>query len=291
MTFAWPLALFYGWVFTAMTFVLLWRWSVPRQNAGIVDVGWAYTLGAWVVWYALVLPGDDARQWLFAAATGFWAVRLGTFILRRMGAEKAEDPRYRFLRQHWGERATWNFLFFFQAQGIANLLLTAPILLLMLNPRPLTLWDGLGAAIIVGSVLLERSADNQLAAWKGNPANKGKTCRTGWWAWSRHPNYFFEWLHWLAYPVAGLALWGTPLALWWPLTLLGPAVMFALLVRGTGVPYTEKRALKSRGADFRAYQNTVSSFFLWPAQPAPRGLRWLGARQAMETPVEGKAAD
>jgi len=273
---AWPLALFYGWLAVAVTFLLLWRWSVTHRNVGIVDVGWAYTLGAWVLWYAFVLAGDDTRQLLFALATGFWAVRLGTFILRRMRAEEAEDARYAFLRQYWGAQATWKFLYFFQGQGIANLLLTAPIMLLMLNPAPLTIWDWLGATIIVGSVLLERQADNQLAVWKKDPAHQGQTCRAGWWAVSRHPNYFFEWCHWLAYPVAGIALWGTSLAAWWPLTLLGPVVMFALLVRGTGIPYTEKRSLKSRGDDYRKYQAEVSSFFPWPTQPAPKFLRELG---------------
>ncbi|MFP4541313.1 MAG: DUF1295 domain-containing protein, partial [Opitutales bacterium] len=74
----------------------------------------------------------------------------------------------------------------------------------------------------------------------------------------------FEWTHWLAYPLMGVALLGTPLAPWWPLTLLGPIVMLALLLRGTGIPHTEKQAVKSRGDDYRRYQEEVSAFFPWP---------------------------
>jgi len=110
----------------------------------------------------------------------------------------------------------------------------------------------------------ERLADRQLDAWKADPANQGKTCRRGLWAWSRHPNYFFEWTHWLAYPLMGGALFASGLGAWWPLTLLGPAVMLALLLRGTGIPHTERQALKSRGDDYRRYQQEVSAFIPWP---------------------------
>ena len=254
-----------GWLLVAAVFLALWLLAVRRVNAGWVDFGWSASLVLLVGWYALML--DDGTGWrrlLYFALAALWGARLATYILRRLLREAGEDPRYRYLREHWAPRANRNFLFFFQAQGLANLLLTAPILLLMHLPRPqFTLFDGLGILVIAGAVVGETMADRQLAAWKANPENRGKTRRRGLWAVSRHPNYFFEWLHWVGYPVLGLALLGTPLAAWWPLTLVGPLVMLLLLVQFTGIPYTEKQSLKSRGEDYRAYQREVSAFFPW----------------------------
>jgi steroid 5-alpha reductase family enzyme len=80
-------------------------------------------------------------------------------------------------------------------------------------------------------------------------------CRAGLWRYSRHPNYFFEWVHWWAYVLIGHAA---------PLTLLGPAAMLLFLFRVTGIPYTERQALKSRGEQYREYQRTTSRFVPWP---------------------------
>ena len=76
----------------------------------------------------------------------------------------------------------------------------------------------------------------------------------GLWRYSRHPNYFFEWLVWIAYAMFALASpWG------W-ISLACPAVMLYFLLRVTGIPATEAQALKSRGDDYREYQRTTSAF-------------------------------
>ena len=254
----------FGWLLVALVFFGLWRRSIREQNAGWVDVGWSFTLVLLVCWYALSVDGVLWRRVFYLILSGLWGLRLAWHIYTRLRKESSEDPRYRELRRHWGESADRKFFLFFQAQGLANLLLAAPVLLLMHNPRTgISLFDGLGMLLMLGAVYGETVADRQLAAWKANPANRGKTCRRGLWAVSRHPNYFFEWLHWLAWPVLGLSLLGTPLAVWWPLTLLGPAVMLVLLLQFTGIPYTEKQALRSRGADYEKYQREVSKFFPW----------------------------
>ena len=258
------LELLIGWAALAVVFALGWRWSVRHENAGVVDVLWAFTLGALVAWVALWAEGDGGRRLLLAAAVLLWSVRLGWHILRRLRREDEEDGRYQFHRKHWGAHAERNFFFFFQAQALVNLFLALPVALLMANPRGLGGWDLLAILVIIGAVAGERLADAQLAAWKADPSNQGKTCRRGLWAWSRHPNYFFEWIHWCAYPIAGFALFGTPWAWWWPATWIGPAAMLFLLLRATGIPYTEKRALASRGEDYRRYQREVSAFVPWP---------------------------
>lgn len=259
-----PPTILTGWLLVAGCFAGLWLLARRQANAGWVDVGWSLTLVLLVGWYAAWIDGILWRKLLYFAISAFWGLRLGIYIMRRLLRESREDPRYAFLRDHWGASANRNFFFFFQVQGIANLLLTAPVLLLMQAPQSaFTVFDALGALIIAGSVTGESIADRQLAAWKADPANRGKTCRRGLWAVSRHPNYFFEWLHWTGYPVMGLVLLGTPLAPWWFLTLLGPAVMLVLLLQVTGIPYTEKQALKSRGEDYRRYQREVSPFIPW----------------------------
>jgi len=118
-------------------------------------------------------------------------------------------------------------------------------------------WDIAGVliwCISVGNTVL---ADRQLARFRARPGNRGKTCREGWWRYSRHPNYFFEWLHWWSYvSLAAGARYG------W-VALLAPAAMLYLLFRVTGIPPTEAQALASRGDDYRVYQRTTSAFFPW----------------------------
>ena len=186
-----------GWLLVAAVFAALWLLAVRQKNAGWVDVGWSLTLVLLAGWYALLAEGYPWRRaFLFLLCAG-WGWRLGFHILRRLLRERKEDPRYRFLREHWGVAADRRFFGFFQAQGLANLVLTAPVLLLMKLPLPEpSLFDLAGALLMAAAVAGEALADRQLARWKADPANRGKTCRAGLWAWSRHPNYFFEWLFW-----------------------------------------------------------------------------------------------
>jgi steroid 5-alpha reductase family enzyme len=90
-----------------------------------------------------------------------------------------------------------------------------------------------------------------------NPANRGKTCQEGLWRYSRHPNYFFEWLHWFAY-----VSWAAGSGLEW-LAWMGPVIMLWFLVKVTGIPASEAQSLKSRGEEYREYQRRTSAFIPW----------------------------
>ena len=92
--------------------------------------------------------------------------------------------------------------------------------------------------------------------------SRGRVCREGLWGWTRHPNYFFEWIHWWAYVLLGV---GAPHG--W-LTLGGPVVMFLFLTRVTGIPPTEARLVESRGEEYRRYQREVNAFFPGPPRRA-----------------------
>ncbi|MGE3509911.1 MAG: DUF1295 domain-containing protein, partial [Vicinamibacterales bacterium] len=101
------------------------------------------------------------------------------------------------------------------------------------------------------------TADLQLRRFKASPRRGSRTCRDGLWRYSRHPNYFFEWLVWVAYALfAAASSWGF-------VAFACPVVMLYLLFRVTGIPATEAQALASRGDDYRDYQATTSAFVPW----------------------------
>ena len=114
-----------------------------------------------------------------------------------------------------------------------------------------------GAALWIVAASLERVADRQLQRFKADPANKGRTLRTGLWRYSRHPNYFFQWLTWVAYALVALeAPYG------W-IGLIAPAIMLYLILFVTGVPAAEESSLRSRGEEYRRYQRETSAFVPW----------------------------
>ena len=125
------------------------------------------------------------------------------------------------------------------------------------NPSPVAITDILALLIALGSLFGESIADHQLAEFRQKPANSGKVCDSGLWRYSRHPNYFFEWLHWWAYVAFAL---GGPKA--W-VSLLGPLLMYIFLRYITGIPHAERSSLRSRGEAYRNYQQTTSPFFPW----------------------------
>ncbi|MFT7485579.1 MAG: steroid 5-alpha reductase family enzyme [Candidatus Paceibacteria bacterium] len=248
------------------TMAIAWAYQRLRKNAGVVDLIWAGSLGVMAVAYAALGDGWAPRRMLVATLAGLWSARLTWHLYRRVSGE-AEDGRYAILRERWGEKfESWIF-WFFQAQAFLAVLLSLTFFVLCFSTEGgWRLQDG--AAVLLWSLSLggETLADRQLSEWRSNPANRGRTCSTGLWAYSRHPNYFFEWLHWLSYPVLGIGLeWG------WTLWMV-PALMLFLVLKVTGIPPTEEQSLRSRGDDYRAYQRTTNAFFPGPRKGAAHPL-------------------
>lgn len=254
---SWWALLVTGWAAAAAAMTAMWLLQRRTGDAGIVDVAWATGVGVLSAWFAYGADGLAERRWLVAALATIWAVRLAGYLLVRV-LSMPEDGRYTEMREEWGERTQRNLFWFFQVQASWSALFAAPMLIAAYNPEPLGAWDAAGAALWLIALTGEAIADRQLHRFRENPANKGKVCKDGLWRYSRHPNYFFEWLHWWAYV---LLAWGSPLP--W-LALLGPATMLFFLLKITGIPPTEKRALRSRGEAYREYQRTTSMFFPWP---------------------------
>lgn len=240
--------------------LLLWLEQQRSHNAATADVGWALLVAGGTALAALTSAGDPWRRALVAALVILWATRLGWHLLRdRVWRAEREDGRYHTLREHWGSHAGRGFLALYLAQVVVAAAFVAPAAAAM-RGGALDSWDLAGVVIWSLSVLLEWQADRQLARFRADSPAHNTVCRIGWWRYSRHPNYFFEWLHWWSYVLVGHA------AL---LTLLGPAAMLLFLFRITGIPWTEKQAIRSRGDAYRAYQSTTSVFVPWP----PRGGR------------------
>jgi len=240
-----------------MMFVI-WLISVRLNNAGLVDVGWSLGLVWLALWYGWQAPGYAPRRWLMAGMVTFWGTRLALHLIRRIASEP-EDGRYQQLRREWaGKNINLRFLFFFQFQALLDVVLSLPMLLAALNPAPeLSPLEYAGVALWLVAVMGESVADAQLAAFKRDPANRGRVCQRGLWHYSRHPNYFFEWFIWVAWLVYALASPGGWLA------VICPALMLFFLYRVTGIPATEAQALRSRGEEYRRYQETTSAFVPW----------------------------
>lgn len=249
------LVLILVWWLAATMLLVGWRWQQRHENAGIVDVVWTACLGGSAVLSAALGRGAPAPRALLALLGGAWALRLARHLWQRLQRE-GEDGRYRELRAHWhGDQLRW--LAFFQLQALSVAVLALPFLAVAANRRTSAPWLAAGCAIWLLGVLGESAADRQLARFRSDPSLRGRTCRKGLWRYSRHPNYFFEWLHWFAY-VAVAA--GSPL---WALAWIGPFLMLFFLRYLSGIPWTEAQALRTRGEDYRTYQRATPMLIPW----------------------------
>ncbi|MDP3314977.1 MAG: DUF1295 domain-containing protein [Devosia sp.] len=245
-------------LFCAGAMALAWWIAITSGRSGWADTFWSFTVGIAGVAAALWPLGElTSRNWLVAAIVAFWSLRLGLHIARRT-LRGGDDPRYAELKRGWGDQYRPQLLLFLEIQAAVALVLAVAVMAAASNPAPLGLADGLGVLIAIVAIAGETVADGQLSRFAHNPANRGKVCDTGLWGWSRHPNYFFEALYWLAlFPIGIGHGWG------W-LALLAPVMMFVLLRYVSGVPPLEQHMLRSRGDAFAAYQQRVPPFFPRP---------------------------
>ena len=255
--------LLYAWLISALVMTVLWAAQLKTRNAGIVDVAWAFMTP--LVSCGLILfdaMPDSPRQYIIIVLAILWGFRLGIYLYGRV-MHAVEDGRYRQMRKSSGKYAAPIIFIFFQIQATWTLLFAMPFwAAAQNNSAGLTILDVLGIVIWLVSIAGEVSSDRQLAAFRNNPDNKGKVCQIGLWKYSRHPNYFFEWLHWWAYVLIGFGS-----GYWW-LTWLGLVVMYVFITRITGIPFTEQQSLRSRGQAYIDYQKSTNAFF-----PFPRRLK------------------
>ncbi|MGH8274366.1 MAG: DUF1295 domain-containing protein [Gammaproteobacteria bacterium] len=250
----------YGWAAMAIVMAVLWAVQYKTRNATSVDLAWSLGVGALAVAYAvLAVGGDPVRRLIVAAMAWLWALRLAWHLALRLVAG-GEDGRYRALREKWGAKGQLYFFGFYQLQALWAVIFAVPMLIAARNPEPAPGWlDWLAIAIWLVAAGGEFIADRELRRFKADPEHEGVVCQRGLWRYSRHPNYFFEWLHWWAYVCLGI------LGPYGWITLLGPVVMFVFLLKVTGIPPAEARSLAHHGEAYRDYQNRTNKFF-----PGPR---------------------
>jgi steroid 5-alpha reductase family enzyme len=255
----------------SLSVLMAGAWMVQQRtgNSGWVDTIWTFAVGLVGAGSALWPVADAApnpRQWLVAALVAIWSVRLGLHIAVRTAAI-TDDPRYAAFAREWGVDSPRRMFVFLQNQGFGSIPLVFAIFVAARFPHnALRFQDYLGALILLIGIAGEALADVQLRNFRINPANKGRVCDVGLWRWSRHPNYFFEWFGWLAYPVIAISIQDPLFYPWGWASLLAPVFMYWILVHVTGIPPLEQHMLRSRGERYRDYQSRTSMFFPLPPQ-------------------------
>jgi steroid 5-alpha reductase family enzyme len=248
-----------GLLFAVVLMAAIWAIAVRIGNAGIVDIAWSAGFAPMAIFFAYMTHGFAPRRALIALLVSLWSLRLGGYLyVRVMSHHPKEDRRYADLRRSWGSHTDRKMFWFFEMQALLLAVLSVPSLLICLNGAPKAApleWTGIVLWVI--AITGESLADRQLQRFKATVANHGTVCEVGLWHYSRHPNYFFEWLVWVAYFIIACA---SPYG--W-ITLYCPALMLFFLLRVTGIPMTERLSLQSKGAPFADYQRRTSAFVPW----------------------------
>lgn len=242
---------------------LIWR---TTKNSGWVDTIWTFGLGL-VGFLGAVPPFTQPmtlRSGLVAIMAAIWSLRLGLHIASRTRGI-TDDPRYAKLVHEWRSDASRQMFWLLQKQAIVSVPLGLAMWLASANPFPVPAPQAFVAFLIFGGAVVgEALADQQLHSFRLQPRNKGQVCDTGLWRWSRHPNYFFEWLGWISYHILAIDFYGNyPWAL---LAFAAPLCMYWLLVYVSGVPPLEEHMLAHRGDAFRQYQMRTNMFFPGPSR-------------------------
>ena len=210
---------------------------------------------------ALLLSDNlDARAVIVAAMVGVWALRLGSFLFRRVRRDGRDGRFDRIKTDPLRFFMTWTL------QGLWVLLTVACALAIITGGerRPIGWVAIVGMAVWVGGFAIEAVADQQKLAFRKNPANEGRFIRSGLWAWSRHPNYFGEITLW-----TGIAIMALPVLSGWRwVTLISPLFVVVLLTRVSGIPMLEDRAVKRWGEDTEFQTYTRNTPLLIPRPPA-----------------------
>jgi steroid 5-alpha reductase family enzyme len=249
-----------GWNLAAVAAMMVTGWfvSLAYRNVTIVDSLWGlgFVLIAWLTFF--MSDGYGGRKLLIAGLVTLWGLRLSLYLSWRNWG-KGEDPRYGGWRKKSGDRfwlVSLFKVFILQALFLWVISLTVQIGQLATTPATLTRLDILGSIVWTTGFIFESVADWQLVQFKSDPANKGRVMDRGLWAYTRHPNYFGEFLVWWGIFLITLS---TPNS-WW--TILSPILVSAVLLKMTGIPLTEKALVENRPG-YSDYIKHTSAFVPW----------------------------
>ncbi len=237
----------------------LWYYGYSKNNYNIVDVGWTFSLWICMTVYFILSEGIPERNILLFLFVTSWSFRLGLYLLfSRVLGDHKEDARYNEFRVSYGDSVHRKFFTnIFMFQGFLDIFLSLPFFLILNSTGTLGMLDFFGFFLCFTGLAGETIADRQLHSFKSDERNKGRNCETGLWYYSRHPNYFFEWVIWVGYAVLSFNHnYGF-------LGLISAGAMFYFLTQLTGIKMSEKQSLLKRPEEYALYQKTTSAFFPW----------------------------
>jgi steroid 5-alpha reductase family enzyme len=234
----------------------VWITSLLRRDASLVDLFWGigFVLIAWLTIWNVDEPSPLC--WLLVSMVTLWGLRLSWYLAWRNWG-KQEDYRYAKMRSHWGGWFPIVSLFtVFLLQAGLTWIIALPVQMGISRGGGFGVVAAIGTSVWAVGLFFETVGDYQLARFKADPTNQGKVMDRGLWRYTRHPNYFGDFLVWW-----GLYLTSTESGVIWP-TLVGPVLMSVLLMKVSGVTLLEG-SLKSRVDGYQNYVKSTSSFFPW----------------------------
>jgi steroid 5-alpha reductase family enzyme len=233
-----------------------WGVAAARRNVGLVDIFWPLFFLLAVTAYIASSTELSARALLVLALVTIWSLRLSIYLAAR-NWDAPEDRRYRAIRERNEPGFAWKSVYLvFGLQAALAWLISAPLAAAVVSRSPLNWLDLAGAVLVVLGTGVETIADAQLASFKGDRANTGRVMDRGLWRYSRHPNYFGEFLVWWGFFAIALGA-----GAWW--TLLAPILMTVLLLKVSGVALLEKD-IGARRPAYREYVARTNAFFPGP---------------------------
>lgn len=250
---------------TALPAVILlalvaWGVATARRNAGLVDIFWPLFFLVAVAVYVVTSAELSARATLVLALVAIWSLRLSIHLTAR-NWDAPEDHRYRAIRERNEPGFAWKSLYLvFGLQALLAWLISAPLAASAGSESPLGVLDFAAAMLVVLGISFETVADAQLARFRADPANAGGVMDRGLWRYSRHPNYFGEFLVWWGFFAIALGAGG-----WW--SVFSPLLMSVLLLKVSGIALLEKDIGVRRPA-YRAYVARTNAFFPGPTRSA-----------------------
>lgn len=241
----------------------VWLISLPLRDVSIVDIAWGlgFVLVAWTTYVSGKKPESGL---LLPVLATVWGLRLSGYLAWRK-AGTPEDFRYREMRDyHPRSFPMRSLLAIFALQGILMWIIALPLQTVHPSNAPSVVLTLIGVLLWAAGFVFESVGDWQLARFKSDPTNAGRVMDRGLWRYTRHPNYFGDFLVWWGFYFLALAS-GSP---WW--SIVGPIIMSVLLMRVSGVTLLE-RSLKDRKQGYAQYVARTNAFFPWWPRRSPKG--------------------
>lgn len=237
---------------------LLWALSVWIKNVSIVDLFWG--IGFIIVNAIYFYKSGEfyLRKNLLLALVSLWGLRLFIYLFWR-NKGKGEDFRYQKFRKKYGSKKYWWVSYFqtFLLQGALMMFISLPLLAthVQTNSNTLNGLDYLAIVVFIIGFAFEAGGDYQLTKFKKNPTNKTKVLNTGFWKYTRHPNYFGDSVVWWSFAVFSISAGS-----YW--TFIGSLGMTILIIKVSGVALLEK-SLNETKPHYHKYIQKTNSFFPW----------------------------